>query len=415
MSDKIKILIIGNGFGGTYALKNLHKLFHGNKNIELSLIGENNYFLFTPLLHEVATGGINPENIIEPIRKILGCCLNNFYLGKASEINLSKKIVKVNKKSISYDYLILAPGAETNFFNTPGAEKYSLTLKSIEDAIKIKNHCINQMEKASHITDSEIRKKMLRFVVVGGGPTGVEFATELHELIKDTFYKYYSKEIVNDTSVVLIQRGQEVLPQFSIKIREKGLEVLQKKEINVMLKTGVTEVSDSYVVLDNNTQIYTDTVVWVAGIKPSNLNFTENISKLPDGKLIVNDFLQLENYKEVYAIGDIAGFGSKENGTLLPALAQVAIKETVSVANNIKLSIKNKKLQPFVYKHSGSMVSLGQWMAVGEISNFAFWGHITWWMWRTVYLSKIISFRKKIKVAMDWTINSFSPRDISKI
>ena len=157
MVKPIKILIIGNGFGGVYTLRNLHKLFDKNKQIELSMVGEKDHFLFTPLLHEVATGGINPVNIIEPIRKVLGCCLKNFYLGKAEFINFENHTVKVNDTTVNYDYLILAPGAETNFYDTKGAEEYSFTLKNIEDAIKIKHHCIKQVEKASQIKDREER------------------------------------------------------------------------------------------------------------------------------------------------------------------------------------------------------------------------------------------------------------------
>ncbi|MCC7160178.1 FAD-dependent oxidoreductase [Candidatus Nomurabacteria bacterium] len=235
MAKKTKILIVGNGFGGIYTLKNLTKLFPNKKGVEFSMIGERNYFLFTPLLHEVATGGISPLNILEPIRKILKGYLDNFYLGKAENINLKDKIVNINGVLVPFDYLVLSPGAETNFYNIPDAEKYSFTLKSINDAIRIKNHCINQIERASNIKDSDTRKRILKFVVVGGGPTGVELAAELQEFIKDTFSIYYSKEIINDASVVLVQKGTELLPQFSKKIREKSLEVLKRKCINVML------------------------------------------------------------------------------------------------------------------------------------------------------------------------------------
>ncbi len=210
MTKTIKILIIGNGFGGMYSLKNIYKQLRDHQNIELSMIGEKNYFLFTPLLHEVATGGINPLNIIEPIRKVLGCYLNNFYLGKAEEINLQNKTVMVDKVLIPYDYLVIAPGSETNFFNTPGTEKYTFTLKSINDAIRIKNHSIMQMERASHIKDSKERKKMLRFLIVGGGPTGVELAAEMEELVRETFSHYYRKEIVDDVSIVLVQGGERI-------------------------------------------------------------------------------------------------------------------------------------------------------------------------------------------------------------
>jgi len=415
MPHPIRILIIGNGFGGTYALKNLHKFFHNDPRIELSLVGEKNYFLFTPLLHEVATGGINPENIIEPIRKVLGCCLKNFYLGKAELINLVNHTVKIGNMLLAYDFLILAPGAQTNFYDIPEAEKYSFPLKSIDDAIKIKNHCIMIMEHASHIIDIEERKKILRFVVVGGGPTGVEFAAELQELIKENFSCHYSSEVIKDASVILIQKGLELVPQFGEKIRKKSLEVLRKKGIKVLLKTKVKEVGPSHVLLDDDTSIFTKTIIWVAGTKPINIKFNEMVIKSSNGKLVVNEYLQLKNHKKVFAIGDVATFMGANSDTPLLALAQVAEKEAIAVAKNIQLIINGIMPKQFSYHHNGSLISLGQWMAIGEIYNFTFWGRTTWWLWRTVYLSKLISFRKKIKVAIDWTINIFSSRDISQI
>jgi NADH dehydrogenase len=411
MSKKTKILIIGNGFGGVYALKNLHKFLRGNKNIELSMIGEKNYFLFTPLLHEVATGGINGNNIIEPISKIWGRYLNDFYLGKAEEINLQNKTVLINDNIVSYDYLIIAPGSETNFFNTPGADKYAFTLKSIDDAIRIKNHCINQMERASHIKDTEERKKMLRFAVVGGGPTGVELVAEMEELVKETFSHYYQPEIIKDVSIMLIQKGPNLVPQFGEKIRQKSLQVLQKKGIEIMLNSAVKKINSSYVIINDDQKIFTETVIWVAGIKPRLLKFNQNVEQSLDGKLVVNEYLQLKDHKEVFAIGDVAMF--KDKNIILPALAQVAEKESKNVAKNIKNLIGEDPLQTFSYHNSGNLMSLGKWMAVGEIGNFSFSGHIAWWFWRTVYLSKLISFRKKVRVAVDWTMNIFSPRDIS--
>lgn len=411
----IKILIIGNGFGGIYALKNLHKLFHNDKRVELTLVGEKNYFLFTPLLHEVATGGINPSNIIEPIREVLGCCLDKFYLGKSGEINLKDRTVKVENTFISYDYLVLAPGAETNFYNIPGAEKYSFPLKSINDAIKIKNHCVMVMEHASQVIDREERKKILRFIVVGGGPTGVELVAELEEFLKETFSHYYAREIIEDISITLIQKIPELMPQFGPKIRAKSLEILRKKGVKVMLNTEVKEVADSHIVLGNGTILATKTVIWVAGIKPREIEFDDAVAKTPDSRMIVNQYLQLENHQEVFALGDAVAFKDKNFNAFLPALAQVAEKQSLAVAKNIQLLIDGKIPKSFTYHHSGNLISLGRWMAIGEISNFTFWGRATWWLWRTVYLFKLISWRKKLRVAIDWTMNLFSPRDISQL
>ncbi|MCE9549172.1 NAD(P)/FAD-dependent oxidoreductase [Candidatus Nomurabacteria bacterium] len=414
MSLPVKIVIVGNGFGGIYALKKMHKLFCGNSNVKISLIGEKNYFLFTPLLHEVATGSINPENIIEPIRKILGCCLEKFYLGKAENINTTERTVTVGNEKLHYDYLILAPGAETNFYNISGAEEYSLPLKTLEDAIKIKNRCILQIENGSHIQDRLERQKKLAFVVVGGGATGVELAAELAEFVKETFARFYSKEVIDDISITLIQKDPELLPQFHKKIREKSLKVLHKKGIIVLLNEEVQKVSTKQIFLSNGKSIDTETVVWVAGIKPANMVFDREIEKASNGKLVINEYLQLENHKEIYALGDATLIRTKGENINLPALAQVTTKQANTVVQNIKRSMEEKSLKPFVYHSSGSLISLGNWMALGEVSNFVFGGRITWWVWRTVYLFKLISWEKKLQVAIDWTINIFLPRDISQ-
>lgn len=415
MTDKIKILIVGNGFGGVYTLKHLHKLFHNSKKIELSLIGDKNYFLFTPLLHEVATGGINPENIIEPVRNIIGCCLKNFYLGKAEFVNLKEKTVTVGENKISYDYIVLSPGSETNFYNTPGAEEYSLTLKSVEDAIKIKNRSIEMMEKASHTKDTLERKKRLNFIIVGGGPTGIELAGELQEFIRENLPNQYGKELIKDTSITVINRSDEIISQFHPKLRKKSLKFLRKKGITILLNTAVKEVSSSYVLLDNNAKIEGDNIIWVAGTKPKNINFDEILEKTPDDRILINKSLQIKNHPEVFVLGDVATFIDDKYPRGLPALAQVAEKQAKNIAQNIYALINNKKTQEFKYHHSGDLLSLGRFMAIGEISNFTFSGTFTWWIWRTVYLSKLLSWRKKLEVALDWTINLFLSRDISKI
>jgi NADH dehydrogenase len=413
MDKEVKILIVGNGFGGVYALKNLARAFKHHKNIKLSMVGERNYFLFTPLLHEVATGSLNPSNIIEPIREVLGNLLDEFYMEKVESVNLANKTVKLKDTQVAYDYLVLALGARTNFYNTPGAEENSFTLKNIEDAIKIKNHCIMQMERASHETNQLARQKMLKFVVVGGGATGVELATEIYDLVTESFSKYYPCEILKDASIVLIEKNNEILSQFNHKIKTKSLKVLHQKGIQVMLDASVQEIGPGYVIINKSEKILADTVVWVAGIKPAEIIFDHEISRSPDGRIEVNEFLQMVDHKEIFAVGDVAAF--RKGDGFLPPLAQVAQRESETAAKNIKLLVDGKPPQKFIYRSSGSLISLGQWMAVGEIFGFTFSGHFAWWLWRTVYLVKFISLRKKIRVAIDWTMNLFSPRDISEL
>ncbi len=414
MQQKTRIVILGAGFGGVYAYKRLHKVFHHDSNIELVLVNRTNYFLFTPLLHEVATGSIAAENIVEPIRKVLGCCLTDMHVGEVEYISFKEKYVEMLHGRIDYDYLVMGLGSTTNFFGVPGAEENCFTLKSIKDALHIKNRCIDVCEEALHIYDEQERKKMLRMVIIGGGATGVELAAEMVELFHHTLEKYFcNKQIRRDAEIVLVHRDAELLPMFSEELRKKSLQVLRKKGIKIMLNTEVVRVDNQGVHLKNGEVIETHTPIWTAGIQPTPVNLDVKI-KNKNGSIPVEQTLNMKDYPEVFCLGDMSGYIDEHTGKPLPALAQVAVKEAESVANNIIRSMQGQPLLNFHYKHKGSMVSLGQWMAIGEVAKFSFSGHLAWWMWRTLYLSKLISWQKKLKVAGNWTLNLFSPRDISR-
>lgn len=411
----IKIVILGAGFGGTYAFKQLHRFFHRQKKIELILVNRKNYFLFTPLLHEVATGGVSPENVTEPLRKVIGCCLHDFYLATVKSINLDKKEVTTTLGPITYDYLVIALGAETNFYDVPGARDYSFTLKSLEDAVRLKNHFIVTLEQASKINDELELTKLLTFVVIGGGPTGVELAAEMADFFYGTFNRLYPPDLIGKIRIVLVQAGSELLPAFSPPLRRKSLEILKKKKIEVRLNTVVTSVGQDFIQFKNGEKLATRTPIWVAGIKPALPLFQPEPVKDDRGRLVVNPTLELKGYAGVFALGDLASYRDQQTGLALPPLAQVATKQATVVARNIYCLIKAKSCQPFIYRHRGDLISLGRWLAIGEISKFSFSGHLAWWLWRTVYLSKLIAWPKKVKVAVDWTLNLFMPRDTSEL
>lgn len=415
MNTKTRIVILGAGFGGVYTYKHLHRFFHHNSNVELVLVNRTNYFLFTPLLHEVATGSIDPENIVEPIRKVLGCCLAELHVTEVDSVSLTEKYVETLEGRINYDYLVVGMGSTSNFFGLPGAAEHCLTLKNLDDAKKIKNRCVDVCEQALHITDMQERKKMLRMVIIGGGPTGVELAAEMIEFFHSTLEKYFcNKNIRRDAEVVLIHRDTELLPMFSPALRKKSLQILGKKNVRVLTNTEVVRVDSEGVHCKNGDLIATATPIWTAGIQPVALSFDGNIVKNKNGSIPVETTLNLKEYPEVFVLGDMSGYIDPNTQKPLPALAQVAVKQADCVAQNIIALTEKKPLQPLVYHHKGSLVSLGQWMAMGEISHFSFTGHIAWWVWRTVYLSKLISWQKKLKVAFNWTVNLFSPRDISR-
>ncbi|MCS7183898.1 MAG: NAD(P)/FAD-dependent oxidoreductase [Patescibacteria group bacterium] len=413
MNNQKKILILGGGFGGVYSLINLHKKFHKNKNVKITLISKKNYFLFTPLLHEFSTGGISIDNLIEPIREIVKCCDYDFIHNEVKLIDLEKRKIHINNHILDYDYLIIALGSTTNFYNLPGAEKYSLTLKNIDDAIKLKNRIIENFEKSSIYKDEEEIKKMLTFVIVGGGATGVELSAEMSDYFFQTFSKIYPKELIEKTEIYLIEKGKELIPQFHQKLREKVREVLEKKKVKVLLEKGCLEIGEDYVKLDNNQIIKTKNIIWTAGVKPNLVEIIGNFDKDKRGAIITNEYLQISNYPEVFVIGDCSCFYQKEKP--LPQLAQVAVSQANNVAYNIYAIINKKYLKKFIYKHKGDLLSLGKLYAVGEIKNIVIAGWWVWLLWKLVYLSKMISWRDRIKTLIDWIFNIFSPRDISEI
>lgn len=420
MSDNshTRIVILGAGFGGVYTLKHLHKLFHGNPNVELTIVNRNNYFLFTPLLHEVATGGLWPEDIVESLRRLFPCCPIRVTVGEVEKIFLKQKKVRVRdgrERELSYDYLVIALGSHTIFFGIPGAEEHSINLKTLEDAVDMKNYVIRLFEEATHTEDDEEKRQLLRFVVVGGGPTGVELAAELSGLVYGTFRKLYSPDLVRHAEIILLQRGGELLPQFPEAVRKRSFRVLRQKGVDVRLNTAVTKVAEDSVEVAGKEPIPTKTVLWTAGVVPNPLDCEEDhVPEDKRGRIEVNEYLQMKNDPRVFVVGDKAAFYDKKRDQTLPMLAQVASKQGPAAARNIYNLIHGREPLPFVYKHKGDLVSLGEWNAAGKIGNVTLSGRFTWWLWRTVYLSKIVTMRKRVEVAIDWTMDLFLPRDTAE-
>lgn len=413
-NNPTRIVIAGAGFAGTYTYKCLHKHTHNNKDISIALINRHNHFLFTPLLHEVATGSIAPETIIEPLRKVLRCCLGELHVENIKSINTKENIITTDTHTVPYDYLVLALGSETNFYGIPGAQEHSFTLKDLQDALKLKNHIITQCERACHESDPDKRKQLLTFCVIGGGPTGVELAAELSEFLYHTLDPLYQGHLKEAINIILVQRSPELVPQFDKKIRKRSLHVLKKKNITVKLGTTVIGVSKNHLTLDNKTKVPSQTTIWVAGVKPVEIKTDVPLPRDEFGRIHVNENLKVANTSNIYALGDGARSQNPGSHKPLPALAQVATKQASITADNILADIAHTNKKQFAYRSSGELLSLGQWTAAGEIKGFTFFGRLAWWIWRTIYLSKLLSRRKKLKVATDWTLNLFSPRDISK-
>ncbi len=411
--QKQKIVIVGAGFAGINAYLSLIKHLKPSE-AHITLINKTNYFLFTPMLHEVATGSLGEDVIVESVRNIIYKTNTSFLVAEVQKIDLEKKIVYTTNGEENYDYLILAHGATTNFYNIAGAEEHSLVLKDLAEAVAMRNHFVSIFEQASAIESKEARKKMLSFAVVGGGPTGVELVAEMADLFFETFRKYYKGDICkDDVTLYLINKGVDLLPIFDKSLRKKSLQVLQKKGVKVFLNKNVKEITTDKIIFSDEDFINVSHIIWTAGVKPNEMFFEQQVEKDKNGRIIVDQYGRMKNRSDIFVLGDSASFVGVDQKPLA-MLAQVAVQQGIKAGINISLSIHKKTLSPFIYRSKGTMVSLGQWQAVGEIFGILLKGPLAWWVWRTVYLFNFSSWPKRIKIATDWTINLFSPRDITK-
>ncbi|MCX7589674.1 MAG: NAD(P)/FAD-dependent oxidoreductase [Patescibacteria group bacterium] len=407
-----KILILGGGFGGIFTVKNLFKYFKNDFNTEIILIDSRNYFLFTPLLGEAATGGVSLRDIIEPIREIFNYKNFKFIHSKILEIDLDNKILECGE--INYDYLVISLSSVPNFYDIVGAEKYAFTLKSIDDANKLKKHLINIFERASFLIEKNNNlNSLLNFVIVGGGPTGVELAAEIHNLFFNTFKKMYPLDLIKNVNIFIIEKNNELVSNFNPILRKKVFQRIFDLGIKVLLNKSIKEVSKEFIVLDDNQKILTQTVIWTAGVRPADVRIIGKIN-FKNNRILVNEFLQINNYPEVFAIGDYAYIQNKD-GVAVPQLAQAAVAEAKIVALNIKNLILKNNLIKFEFKLKGYLIPLGKLFAVGEIHNLIVSGILAWILWRLVYVSKIILLRNKIKTLIDWIVDLFLPRNTSEI
>ena len=413
IKHKKKIVILGGGFGGLYTYKGLYKHFSPDE-LDITIVNRHNYFLFTPLLHEVATGSIAHHQVVESIRQMIYKTNDHLHIAELKSIDCEQQVVKTSTGELPYDILVIALGATTNFFNAPGAEKYSMVLKDLHDAIKLRTILIETFEKASEMKNEKDRRHVLSFAVIGGGPTGVELISEIAELFLDTFYKYYHGLINPDEiSLYLINRDMNILAPFHPSLRQKALNSLKEAGVKVMLNTGVKEVRKDSLVFTNDEVLPVNHVIWTAGVKPNAPTFMHPVALDNWSRIVVNSSLQMPDHLNVFVVGDIASLAGAD-GKPLPMLAQVAVKQGELTGCNIKRLVHNKKLLPFSYKSKGTLASVGNWKAVADIYGIRFSGPLAWFIWRTVYLFKFISSSKKIKIVVDWTMNIFYPRDITK-
>jgi NADH:ubiquinone reductase (H+-translocating) len=412
--QKTRILILGGGFAGLHAAMHLDDTLARDPGIEITLVNRDNFFLFTPMLHEVAASDLDLTNIVNPVRKLLKRI--NFFAGEVESINLERKLVTVSHgfdrhhHELPYDHLVIGLGSITNFFNLPGLEKQALTMKSLGDAIHLRNRLIAHLEEADTECAAALRRPLLTFVVAGGGFAGVETIAGINDFVRAAvrFYLNLREDMLR---VVLVHPGNVILPELGEELGKYTGKKLAERGVEIRVNTRVTGVTDNSVQLSTGEQIESKALIWTAGTSPNPV-----LDLLPcmkeRGRLKVDENLRVPDWPGVWALGDCALVPDRNTGQYHPPTAQHALREGKTLATNLIASVRGGTLKPFSFSTIGQLAAIGRRTGVANILGFNFSGFIAWWMWRTIYLSKLPRFEKKLRVALDWTLDLLFTKDL---
>jgi NADH dehydrogenase len=427
---KKRILILGGGFAGVECMRKLESYFMNYNDIEIALVSEDNFLLFTPMLPQVASGMIETRHVVIPIRTL--CKKTKFYEAQIKNIDPYGKIVTLtgtNERrgiSLHYDFLVLALGSQTNFFGIDKMEERAYSMKTLNDAVVLRNRIIDMLEQAENESNPILRKSLLTFVIVGAGFAGIETAGELNDFVQDArkYYPDIKKEYIR---VIVLEAASFILPGFNEKLARFTLEKLTKHGIEVKLNKKLSSFSGSEVIIEDVVDpnkvltsqpviesIQTRTLVWTAGITPVDI-IKKSVFKTNRGGIVVNEFLEASDFPEVFAIGDCCYLLNPQTNRPYPPTAQSAEAGAKVVAYNLQAMIKNKQKKKFEFSSRGQMAIIGKRSAIATIFGLHLHGFIAWWIWRTVYLSKIPRLDKRVRIFLDWTIDLFFDRDISRL
>ena len=411
---KTRILILGGGFAGLHAAMHLDETLARDPDIEITLVNRENFFLFTPMLHEVAASDLDLTNIVNPVRKLLKRV--KFFAGEVESIDLERRQVTVSHgfdhhhHEVPYDHLVIGLGSITNFFNLPGLEQRALTMKSLGDAIHLRNHLIAHLEEADTECCPPVRRPLLTFVVAGGGFAGVETIAGINDFVREAV-RFYSNLREDMLRVVLVHPGNVILPELGEKLGKYTEKKLAERGVEIRVNTRVTGVCDNNVKLSTGEQIVSETLIWTAGTSPNPV-----LDSLPcekeRGRLKVDESLRVPEWPGVWALGDCALVPDGKTGQYHPPTAQHALREGKTLAKNLIASVRGGALKPFSFSTIGQLAAIGRRTGVANIFGINFSGFIAWWMWRTIYLSKLPRFEKKLRVALDWTLDLLFSKDL---
>lgn len=391
------IVIIGAGFGGLELSKRL-----ASAPVRITLIDRRNYHLFQPLLYQVAIAGLVPSQIAYPIRTIFRGQKNlTFQMGEVTTVDLENRYVRLNGSVIAYDHLVIATGGRTNFFGIESVEANGFQLKGVEEAVQTRNHLLASLERASHEADETRRRLLLTFVVVGAGPTGVETAGALAELMRHVLTKDYPFMDLDDARVLLLEAGDSVMPAYPPELRKATQRLLEAKGVTVMLNARMKSYNGETVTLGDGTEIPAATLIWTAGVRASELTSRLGVELARGGQIVTEPTLQLPGHPEVFVLGDSA-YLQDAHGAPLPMLATVAQQQADSVARNLRRMLEGRALEAFHYKDPGLLATIGRNAAVARIWGISFSGFIAWVIWVGLHIYRLIGFRSRLMVLLNW-------------
>ncbi|MBM3905515.1 MAG: NAD(P)/FAD-dependent oxidoreductase [Thaumarchaeota archaeon] len=425
-----RILVIGGGFAGVECTEKLESYFKRDPEVQIDLVSEDNFLLFTPMLPQVASGMIETRHIVIPIRTIIKKAI--FHEGKVKNIDPYGKRVTLygtNEKrgtSLEYDYLIVALGSQTNFFGNQTVENHAYTMKTLNDAVVLRNRIIDMLEQADNEKDPILKQSLLTFVVVGAGFAGIETAGEIHDFLLDA-KKYYPNIKESDIKVIVLEALPIVLPGFSEKLASFTKDKLIQRGIDIKLNTQVVTFDGSEVIIKDAVDptmtqvkeptmdaIETKTLIWTAGVTPVD-TIKNSMFKTDRGKIIVNENLEVPNFPGVYVVGDCSLAIDPRTGKPYPPTAQNAEGQAKTAAYNIFADMHGKPKKKIDFVSKGQMAIIGKRTAIASLSGVNIHGFLAWILWRAVYVRKIPKINKRLRILLDWTADLLFDRDISRL
>jgi NADH:quinone reductase (non-electrogenic) len=407
-----KVLVLGGGFGGVYTALHLEHLLGGRQDVEVTIVSRENFFLFTPMLHEVAASDLDITHIVSPLRTLLK--RTAIFIGDILSVDLEARRVRVahgfelHEHDLEYDHLVIALGSMTNFYGLQGLEQRALTMKTLGDAIHLRNRVIATLEEADTECASA-RAGLLTFVVAGGGFAGVETIAGLNDFVREAL-RFYPRITAERIRMVLVHAGSIILPELGDSLGRYTQLKLSERGIEIETNAKVSAVTDHEVVLADGRRVPSRLVVWTAGTSPHPL-LHELPCMLDRGRILVDETLAVPGYGGVWALGDCAVVPDTRSGGVHPPTAQHALREARTVARNIVATLDERPVRPFSFRTIGQLAAIGRRTGVARVFGVNFSGFLAWWLWRTIYLSKLPRFEKKCRVAIDWTLDLMFSKD----